>query len=308
MLPESPPASDHLSLFNRSEFHRLNLSPGQRVARFDHVADGRLVGSLTGVVDGNELVSGYSAPFGGPDLVRDSETATNVFAVLTDALEQATADGITTVRVKVRPDFYSAAEEAVQFALLNLGFVVEACELNFHFDLAGFGTVDDYVARLKPPARRALKHAIGEPFSLSEAASDDEWAIAYGILDRNRRAKGRSLRLSLDYVRRARDTFPGRIRMFTLNHNDLPCAAALVYRVRPRRDLVVYWGDADHELPRSPMNVLVKSLVGLEIDDGVLTLDVGISSVEGVADQGLIQFKESVGARPRLRLDLVRRT
>lgn len=274
--------------------------------RFDHVADGRLVGSLAGVVEGHELASGHSAPFGGPDLVRDSEQATTVAALLADALGQAAAEGITTVRVKVRPAFYSAAEEAVQFALLNLGFLVEACELNFHFELAGMATVDDYVARLKPSARRALKHATGEPFALTEAVSEDEWAVGYGILDRNRRGKGRSLRLSLAYVRRVRDTFPGRIRMFTLAHGDLPCAAALVYKVKPRRDLVVYWGDADHELPRSPMNVLVQRLVGMAIDEGVLSLDVGVSSVEGVPDQGLIQFKESVGARPRLRLDLVR--
>jgi predicted N-acyltransferase len=213
---------------------------------------------------------------------------------------------MATVRVKARPDFYGAPEVAVQFALLNLGFTVEACELNFHLDLAGMTGVDDYVARLKPPARRALKHLAAEPFVFCEATSEDEWAAAYGVLERNRQAKGWQLRLPLDYVRGIRDAFPGRIRMFTLAHGGRPCAAALVYRVRPRRELVVYWGDADHDLPRSPMNVLVQRLVGWAVEEGALSLDVGTSSVEGVPNQGLIQFKESVGARPRLRLDLVK--
>ena len=283
----------------------MNLSPGLRTARYDAFDDGRLLGSLCGVIDGSELISGYSAPFGGPDLVRQSETATGVLALLKEAVEQARAEGLTTVRVKAKPDFYSGSEVEVQFAMLNLGFTVEASELNFHFDLTGLAAVDDYVARLKPQARRALKHAADEPFTFTEAATDDEWAVAYGILDRNRRAKGRQLRLSRDYVIAARDTFPGQIRMHVLAHDGRPVAAALVYRVLPRHDLVVYWGDADHELPRSPMNVLVRELVGHEIAAGVATLDVGISSVAGVPDQGLIQFKESVGARSSLRLDLV---
>jgi hypothetical protein len=305
VVPPEGQTSHHLSLFNRSEFHRLNLSPELRIARFDHRRDGKLIGSLCGVVKANELESGYSAPFGGPDLVRQSETATNVMSLLRDALDQARGEGITAVHVKAKPDFYSGSEVEVQFALLNLGFTVESTELNFHFDLAGITAVEDYVARLKPPARRALKHAAGEPFTFAEAAGDEEWTAAYGILDRNRRAKGRQLRLSLEYVLRARDTFPGQIRMFTLVYGARACAAALVYRVRPQRDLVVYWGDADHELPRSPMNVLVQQLIAREVSEGVLTLDVGISSVDGVPDQGLIQFKESVGARSSLRLDLV---
>lgn len=304
MPPESQ-TSQHISLFNRSEFHQLNLSGELRVARFDHRRDGKLIGSLCGMVNGTELVSGYSAPLGGPDLVRQSETVTNVMSLLRDALDQARGEGITTVRVKAKPDFYSGSEVEVQFALLNVGFAVESTELNFHFDLAGVTAVEDYVARLKPPARRALKHASGEPFTFAEAASDEEWTVAYGILDRNRQAKGRRLRLSLEYVLRARDTFPGHIRMFTLVHGDRACAAALVYKVRPQRDMVVAWGDADHELPRSPMNVLVHQLMAQELGDGVLTVDLGISSVDGAPDQGLIQFKESVGAKSSLRLDLV---
>ncbi len=68
----------------------------------------------------------------------------------------------------------------------------------------------------------------------------------------------------------------------------------------------MYWGDAGHALPRSPMNLLALRLVEIALADGRPTLDLGISSVDGVPDQGLIQFKRSVLARESLRLDLVR--
>ncbi len=51
-------AAEHLALFNAEAFHALNLRAGQRVRRIDHVADGRLVGSLVGVVDGRRVPLG----------------------------------------------------------------------------------------------------------------------------------------------------------------------------------------------------------------------------------------------------------
>jgi hypothetical protein len=151
-----------------------------------------------------------------------------------------------------------------------------------------------------------LRHTLGEPFALVDAGDDDGWARAYEVLAVNRAAKGRALALDLDYVLCARDAFPGRVRMSALEHAGRPCAAALTYRVAPGRELVVYWGDAGHDLPRSPMNVLALRLVERSLTEGALSLDIGTSSVAGVPDQGLVQFKRSVGARESLRLDLVR--
>ena len=81
--------------------------------RLDHVVDGRLVGSLAGVGEGDELVSGYSAPFGGPDFVRGSETV-DVGGRRTPgcAVDEAAALGFSTVRIKARPAFYCRSEDS----------------------------------------------------------------------------------------------------------------------------------------------------------------------------------------------------
>ncbi len=293
---------DHLALFSRPEFSALNVGEGQRWERVDYSVDGRLVGTVAGVVSAEGFDSGWSASFGGPDLVRDPDTVANVVG-LVDALKiRAKAKGWPMVRVRCRPTFYSRNEEAVQFALLNAGFEVEACDLNYHIDLAGFEKAEDYVKSLKREARKALSHALDEPFVFAE---DKDWIAGYMVLDANRRRKGRSLALSEAYVLRIRDTFGEKVHMLTLEWDDLPCAAALVYEILPRRWLVVYWGDAFHDLPRSPMNLLAYRVVEWAIERGALSLDLGRSSKDGVADGGLIQFKQSVGAQPSLRLDLV---
>ncbi len=298
----------HLSLFNTHRYHELNREGSQRYVRLDTVADdGRVVGSLAGVVDGQTFTSGHRAPFGGIDLVRDAETAANLEQLIRGSLRSLGMLGVTTVNVRARADCYTASEPTIQFLSLNLGFTVAACELNFQIELSDHTDTDGYVATLKKPARRALRHSIALSCTSIEASTDAEWAAGYGVIERNRRARERPMRLPFPYVLRVRDAFPGRVRMQILYHGTRPVAAALVYRIAPSRDYVVAWGD-DHRLEHSPMNALAFHVVERSLTDSVTLLDLGISSEQGRPNHGLIQFKQSIGARPSLRLDLTART
>jgi hypothetical protein len=196
----------------------------------------------------------------------------------------------------------------VQFALLNLGFRMEVADLSYAIDLRRFATIDDYVAALRSPARRALGHAAREPFAFGET---DAWEAPYAVLDHNRRNRGRRLALSLDYLQRARAALPGRVRVFELRHDGALCAAALVFVVQPQRWYVQAWGDALHDLPRSPMNPLVARLVEQALREGVEVMDLGRTTEDGpdgalVVGEGLAQFKQSILAHAELRPVLVR--
>lgn len=304
-----------VSLFNDPRFHALNAGPGERSLTVTHEQDGRVVGELAGVTDGSTFTSGHSAPFGGPDFARDRETAAAVQATLAHAVSELEGGGVRTVRIRAKPPCSTPTEPLVTFALLNAGFAVERCDLNHHVDLRGLGSTDDYLATLKSPARRALRHLQEGPFAFAEAEAEDEaaWERGYGILEENRRAKGFRLSLGLDYVRRARDAFPGRIRLFELFHAGAACAAALLYRVHPGHELVVSWGDARHELERSPMNLLALRVVERSLAAGAAVLDLGGSTLPGApgeplrVNEGLARFKLSVGAQSAPRFVFVRR-
>ena len=116
----------------------------------------------------------------------------------------------------------------------------------------------------------------------------------YEVLRRNRVDRGRPMRLGLDYVR-ACDAFPGRVRLILVESAERTVAAALVYRVTAGHDLVQYWGDALHDLPVSPMNLLVAAVVEHALAGGASFVDIGISTEDGVPNHGLLQFKRSVG-------------
>jgi hypothetical protein len=303
-----------MTLFNDDRFHALNLGDGERVVRAEvHDDDGRVIGAIGGVLVGDTLTCGHSAPFGGVDLVRERETPANVARVVDRALPRLRAAGARTLRVKLPPACYGDSEALVQFTLLNRGFRVERCELNQHIDLEALDGPGDYIERLKSPARRALRKLLADGFSFQRADSEAEWDRAYETLAVNRARRGRTLALSRAYVARAREALGEAVRMYELLRAGRAIAAALVYRVRPQRELVVAWGDGEHGLEHSPMNLLAYRVVERALAEGARTLDLGVSNepepdADGalVPNAGLVQFKQSVLAHIQPRLTLVR--
>ncbi len=295
------PAATAPSLFNDPAFHALNGVEGILLAH-------EPVGVLGGVLLGDRFVSGHSAPFGGFDLARSRETPARVGALVDDALAQLAALGARDVTLRLPPACHHAACETIAFTLLNRGFAVAETDLAFHLDLRRYASAEDYAAALKPPARRALRHAAAEPWALAEADDAAAWDRGFALLDANRAAKGRELSVDRAYVERARHAFPGRVRLTELRHAGHAVAAALTYRVRPHVELVVAWGDAGHALERSPMNWLVHELVARALEERVELLDLGTSTLPDgdrrVPNDGLIQFKQSVGASAQVRLVL----
>ena len=302
------PAESHLVLWNTSAFWALRPEEVDRRVQLDQTDDGgRLVGSFVGGRVDDRCISGYGAPFGGFDLTREAETVANIEALVDATLAELGDDGVATVEVRAKPGHYGANQSSLIFVLLNRGFAVAGCDLNTYLDLGGLATVDEYVAGLKPAARKMLRRSSALGLQALQVAPDDEvrWAEAYEVLRRNRVDRGRPMRLGLDYVRAIRDAFPGCVRLLGLADGDSLVAAALVYRVGVGCDLVQYWGDAQHSLASSPMNRLVQVVVEHSLAAGARTIDIGISSEDGVPNHGLLQFKRSVGCRIEPRLELV---
>ncbi|MCW2522316.1 MAG: Acetyltransferase protein [Frankiales bacterium] len=322
--PSAEPDSAWRRIFNRPQFHQLNQRDGHTPLYLQgHDAAGRLIGGLAGIRhrDGERemFTSGYSAPFGGFDLVDEHETAENITLLIQDVLRQLEFLGVGDVELKLPPSCYSANEAMIQFTLLNAGFSATRCELNQHLPVADWATIEDYQAQLRPAAQKTLKHLLAEDLRFRELSTEAEWDAAHALLAANRARKGRRLALSADYVATARRELSPDVRMFQLTHHDvhgsgdaLAVAAALVYRVGPGRDLVVAWGDGEHRLKRSPMLLLAYRLVENAIAEGVRLLDLGISS-EPVGEDGgqepnfgLTQFKRSTLARIEPRFTLTR--
>ena len=293
----------HVSLFNDERYQRCNLAPGQHLFRYDHIAGERLVGTFSGVVDGGLLECGHSAPFGGIDWVRPDEPVGSISNLLRGAMAKANAEGPRAIRVRARPGYFGANDVAAQFALLNLGARVESCELSLGLETWRFASIEDYAASLDRSARKQLRQALETGFDFAPAETASEWSRCFDLLVETRRRRGARLRISFAYVMRLRDIFGSRIAMHRLLRNGELAGAALLYRVTPSWEYVVAWGDDLTHRGKRVMNLMAYHLVGEAIAQRVAVIDLGISSVDGVPDDGLIHFKRGIGAATGLRLN-----
>lgn len=292
----------HLLLFNRAAYLQSVVTAPSAVWRYDHAPDGRLVGSWVGVRTGDRLELGYRAPFAGPDVVGDPSPGT-VLDLLGCAFERARADGISDILVRARPRSYGPAEDVVQYGLLQLGFTVECCDLSFAVALAGLTDLDHYLAALPAKDRNPLRQvmALEAGFRILDPEDDPQWRPAFDILTENRRSKGRHMSIDFDYLAGLRDRMPGLLHMALLEVERAACAAALLYRVTPEVMLLVNWGDAFHQLRRSPMNLLAAHITVWSAGQGARLLDMGRATEDGPPNLGLMQFKRSVMGRPEMR-------
>ena len=290
------------SLFTDPRFDDLNAVPESSRWCYEHRRDGRLVGLVRGVVTDGVLVCGHSAPFGGPDLVREEPTVDELVDLVDGTLAAARADGLTAVRVRARPPVYSAAEPLLEYVLLYRGFRVEHCDVNQHLDVAALRDRGVDPLSLFRRKRSYVRAALQQPHQLVEVEGGAELTTLHGILEANRAEHGRPPGLPADYLRRARETFPGRVRLLLLHVAGRPVAAAVVYRVLSDVDLLVAWGDSGHGMQRSPMDLLAHLLTTASVGNGARLLDLGPSSEkDGTPNVGLVNFKRSVGAVPGTR-------
>jgi hypothetical protein len=297
----------HLCLFNTEAYHRLHLQPPQEYLRIDYHDEGRLVGSCAGMLNKGVFDCGHRAPFGGIDICGDYQSPRKLSNLITWIMSEARARGAQKIRIRCRPHYMSPSEPMMQFALIALGFRIEQSELSQGIELSAFRTADEYRANLKKRTRYALKQCMEMGISSMAAHSDADWGEGYDVLQRNRALREHSpLKYSLEYLQQLRVLFPGKLQMRLLRYEERSIAAALVYTVLPSAHYLASWGDAGHEMVHSPMTLLAHQLVVSALDEGVRVVDLGISSANGVADEGLVLFKRHVGASSSLRLEVVR--
>lgn len=292
-------------LFNDERYHRCNMRPPQWFFRYDHLEHTRVVGTIGGVVHDGVLDCGYSAPFGGIDFTRPVERVGAIAELLHSARRIARAEGIDGIRIRCRPAYFGVNEQAVEFALFNAGAEVESWELTLGIETWRFSNPDAYVAGLDGAARNKLRQALRAGMELARATTEDHWARCYDLLVEARHRRGATLKISLEYVKRLRELFGDRIAMYQVVQGDDLAGAALVYRISPDWDYVVAWGDDLHYRSSRVVNLLAYGLVCAALTARVSILDLGISSVDGIPDDGLIEFKRSIGATTGQRINLL---
>jgi lipid II:glycine glycyltransferase (peptidoglycan interpeptide bridge formation enzyme) len=195
-----------------------------------------------------------------------------------------------SVQVTLPPVCYDENNITIQSnGFIKNNFKIKYTDANFHLDLS----FEEPFSILKRNAKKNLKKALNADNQLILADNQTDEERAYSIIQRNRTEKGYPLKMSFQDLLRTGKVV--KIDFFILKMNLQDVAAAIVFRINPQVAMVVYWGHLYDFSELRPVNLMAFLLMNTYKKQGFKILDIGPSSENGILDEGLASFKESLG-------------
>ncbi len=277
-------------VFNSSAFSDLNASKCDKI-HYIVFKDTKYRLGITLGVRNNILISPFSASFGGFEAVHSDVKLYQIDEAISKLVEWAKEYNYEGIKLISPPSFYNPNFDAkITNCLYRARFETKNIELNYHFETSNLD--ENYLNSIWYNARKNLKKALS--FSLDfKKLNNDEGKRAYDVIAINRSERGFPLRLSYEQLQETDAVIS--IDYFLVEDDKSPVAAAIVYHLSDNVVRVVYWGDLPEFSDYKTMNFLSYKIFEYYKKIGISFIDIGHSTVESVPNNGLCEFKESIG-------------
>lgn len=253
------------------------------------------IGLLVGLKDG-KLCSPFSAPFGGFHYNHEYMFYNVVHEFLSDLKEYVSREGLKQVVITLPPDLYQVNMNAkLVNAFIQLGYTMGLPDINNWVNLNEFdGTwVKSVVAQ---NCRKAVKHGL----TWSVATERKELEETYQVIYNNREEQGRKIFMTLEDILEVRKVFP--IDFFQIRDKEgKVVGASIFYRGHEKIIQGVFMGDDMEKRNLGTMNYMYSNIYEYYKELGYEYIDLGVSSLEGEPNHGLIRFKELHNSKTSLR-------
>ncbi len=283
----------HFHPYNSSAFVELNRHKCEEIHYLIFTKnDTPRLGLVLGERDG-ELISHFSAPFGGFDII-GKEPSSDVLNESVLLLKNYLADNqVQACRIIMPPLLYGKTIlSKMANALLVNGFYVKNIDVNHYINVKN-RTEESFYSNFTHAARKnynkSLKH--GFVFRVND---DLDFSETYSIIQQNREHKGYKLMLSLEDIRDVSKIIPIDTFLLTSPEGE-NVASAVVYRLSEKVVQIIYWGHHPDYDRQNPMNYLALKLFNYYAQQGFEIVDIGPSSSQSIVSSGLSNFKESLG-------------
>jgi hypothetical protein len=237
---------------------------------------------------GFEYASPFSAPFGGFWSTQGDPSWSDYRLLGKLFIEYLAAQKARECRLTLPSMCYDPNGISNQIkGLLLAGFCVDYVDVSHSLNIAL-----DFKSRLHRNGKRSLKNALTYDLLFTHCESDEANRRAYEIIRVNRAQKKYDLKLSYEDIDSVKQFTT--IDFFLVSVGGIDIAAAITYRVSADIAQVIYWGHDVRFRQMNPVHFLAMNLSKF-YKEKITLLDIGPSSIEGVSDDGLCRFKESLG-------------
>ena len=287
--------SNTIMFYDSYAFHSYHQIFTDEVWRVHLQSENRSLGLVHVGLKSQNAYSPYSAPFSMVYL-KEGFTVKDTILLFSSLKSFLKLQNIGSYRVTLPPYFYN--EEYINLltsAMFSEGFVIEFIDLNHHFHLEGLTEEVEYKKKLNKTKRKNYHQAVKNNL-LFEQVNIEDAEIVYNLIMINKHGKNRPLKMTFDHIKSIYELQVNTVRFFILRKDDIVVAAAIVFDVTNDISQVVYWGDDPDYSHLHPMTYLPYRLIEFYRNSGKKILDIGPSSENGVINQGLADFKKSIGS------------
>jgi len=281
--------------FVSEKFISLNAHKVYRIVRLVQDSNKVQLGLIAGI-KGNKLLAPFSAPFGGFHHKGESIYTSVIESFISDLQSFAINSGIAEIRLALPPDMYSNRINAkLTNVLLRKGFQTQLPDITNYIDLNRFKNVYTHNS-----SRTYYNQALNKGLTFAETTLVSEQKAIYDLIVENRIRMGRPIHMSFEDVLSATTIFPTDF-FKVVNVDQEIIAGAIMYRFHKEIVYALLWGDSLNGRSDRAMDFLVFNLWSHYKAAGFNVIDLGISTVEGIPNEGLLRFKETHECQSSLR-------
>jgi hypothetical protein len=250
--------------------------------------------------DGKKVLNSHpGASYGGP-IINDNAGIAHVFDIVEALIQYAQDNNFHKIQMRLPPRIYHKRPcNEIDFALRYKGFIIQATELTSSLQLDfDEGQILD---QFKGGGRRSeVRKAWRDGVMVRES---DNFATFWEILLENLARHSVTPTHSLEEIRRLKDLFPERIKLYAAFLHDKMISGVVIFVCNTNALHTFYIAhDYDYQEYRS-LSCVIYEITKWGIQNGYRYLNFGISTEDKgrVINWGLFNFKEEFGARGILR-------
>lgn len=245
------------------------------------------IGKLPIVLIAKSIEVGYIGPYGGVwpgNVIEDCETNWKV------VLNLSRGSNSTPIKVRLPPlsHFHELSKNNREI-IEKFGFRKKYADINSTLDVT-----DKFENNFNRNRKRDLSKAAKLELKFVESHNMKETFL---LIQKNRLQKKLSMSIKLEKLLNNYEKFRGIYSLFGVKYRDDLICSAIVMNVCENLRYVHMWGN-DKAIPQSGpgMTLLSHGILQNSLGAKYKKVCLGVSSLNGVPDEGLLQFKNSLGA------------
>lgn len=242
--------------------------------------------------DDGTYVSGFVGPFGGPfPLISDGSVYEDLTSHLTHVRRNAETAGASELRTRLPPkELWHDVVSSIERGLLKDNWFPSETNIGHVVDLKHWTK-----SHLRRDRRRNYRSSsiqgleVKSGLSLSQEVSE--------VISCNRRRKGLKNYIDPDQIQCIFSEDPQNANLLIVHDASMgPIAGSYSFGIDEEVAYVAQWGHIQTVNGVSPMTLVAVEVIEWAQSMGFTTLFLGLSSLGGQIDNGLADFKESLGA------------